>query len=479
MIKVGTTPASSRPTSRKKTIGSFLFLSVLFQCALLVIANTSPFYLSSSWTSQSFEDTTTFLKKHSPDILLHKIVNRFQPQLASPAESLIPPVSLEELKANIPIYTPNLERAFYAVKGDTFDSVWIKNGGTEEELRQVQSELALRKISLPLIRPSNPIRIHKDIDGSILSATFRIKEGSVLEIKRSLGALFTTEIAAEELVMQERVVTGTIYSSFIEAAQTAGLPLSMVDDFVDLFGDRVEFRKDLHPGDTFAIIFTQKQAPDGTWLSAGDIKAASLNSLGKLKAIIRYKDKNGSFQSFDESGKPLGDYFLRYPVQFSRVSSVFSDSRLHPVLGIRRPHNGVDFAAPTGTPVRAVADGVVQSAGYAGGGGNTVKIAHNSVYSTAYLHLSKIAGGLKKGSRIKRGQVIGNVGMTGLASGPHLHFSLYQNGKYVDPLKTKLPNVLNEKDLAPPQYVQATLTSLKRHLETVTVATSSQSARRG
>lgn len=479
MITVGKLLPDSQGPRKKTGIALFCALSAALQCGVFVAATASLAPHPSEWTRKGLDDTTTFLRKNSPNILLHKIVSRFRPQLTTPAESLLPPVSLDELKANLPIYTPNLDRAYYAIKADTFSSVWLKNGGTQEELAQVLGSLAEKKIPVPSIRVSQPIQVNRDTDGSILSMTVRIKEGIVLEITRGLGAVFSVKKAAEEIVERERIVSGTIYSSFIEAAQRTGLPLSMVDDFVDLFGDRVEFRKDLQPGDTFAIIFSQKQASDGTWLSTGDIRAASLNNAGKLKAIIRYKSKSGSYQSFDESGKPLGAYFLRYPVQFTRVSSVFSDSRLHPVLRTRRPHNGVDFAAPLGTPVRAVADGVIEAAGYAGGGGNTVKIAHNSRYSTAYLHLHKISPGLKKGARVQRGQIIGTVGMTGLATGPHLHFSLYEGGKYVDPLKTKLPNVLGDRDLAPPQYVQTALTTLKRHLDTVAVAANNQRPQRG
>ena len=151
----------------------------------------------------------------------------------------------------------------------------------------------------------------------------------------------------------------------------------------------------------------------------------------------------------DETGVKLGNYFLRYPLKFTRISSVFSKSRFHPILKKSRPHNGVDFAAPTGTPVRSVGDGTVIDAGYRGGAGNMVKIKHNDKYSTAYLHLSKFAKGIKKGVKVSRGQMIGAVGKTGWATGPHLHFSLYIDNKYVDPFKVNIPKVSSSNVKAP------------------------------
>ena len=144
-------------------------------------------------------------------------------------------------------------------------------------------------------------------------------------------------------------------------------------------------------------------------------------------------------QFFDENGNSLRKAFLKAPLEFSRISSRFSRSRLHPVLGIHRPHLGVDYVAPVGTPVRSTGDGVVITAGYSRGNGNYVKIRHNSVYSTEYMHLSRFGKGVKRGTSVKQGQVIGYVGSTGLATGPHLDYRIYVNGKAVNPLKIELP----------------------------------------
>ncbi|MCB0334600.1 MAG: M23 family metallopeptidase, partial [Bdellovibrionales bacterium] len=179
---------------------------------------------------------------------------------------------------------------------------------------------------------------------------------------------------------------------------------------------------------------------------------------------------------YDEAGESIGNYFLRYPVRFSRISSVFSTSRFHPILQRRKVHNGVDFAAPTGTPVRSVADGIVLSASYNRASGNMVKIRHTNKYSTAYLHLSRIAKGLRKGQRVKRGEVIGAVGSTGYATGPHLHYSLYENGRYVDPMKTKLPKMPEHVSPIPQDLLQATLAQVKGSLQQAQIAYQAQHA---
>jgi len=176
----------------------------------------------------------------------------------------------------------------------------------------------------------------------------------------------------------------------------------------------------------------------------------------------------GPFNYYDESGKIPGNFFLRYPLQFSRISSVFTTARFHPLLNKTRPHNGVDFAAPTGTPVRTIGDGIVIKAGYSATTGNMVRIQHCDRYTTEYMHLSKIASNLQLGSKVSRGEVIGAVGMTGLATGPHLHFGLFDNGKYVDPLQKSLP-IAPAIQTAPPAILAA-LHELRQNHETVAVA---------
>jgi murein DD-endopeptidase MepM/ murein hydrolase activator NlpD len=197
-------------------------------------------------------------------------------------------------------------------------------------------------------------------------------------------------------------------------------------------------------------------------------------------AAIRHQRADGSVIYVDEHGQPLGDYFLKYPLSYSRITSVYSDSRMHPVLRIKRPHYGVDFAAPIGTPVRSIGDGIVKEASYKGSAGRMIRIEHNSTYATAYLHLHSIKSNIRPGMRVARGEVIGTVGQTGLASGPHLHFSLYKNGKYVDPLSEKLHWEMPLKDRIDPKVLRVTLRELgtfhQAYLRRVSVVDKGQGA---
>jgi murein DD-endopeptidase MepM/ murein hydrolase activator NlpD len=187
-----------------------------------------------------------------------------------------------------------------------------------------------------------------------------------------------------------------------------------------------------------------------------------------MYAVVRDVSADGTVRYFDEKGEMPTKSFLRYPVQFTRISSVFTHARFHPVLKVSRPHNGVDFAAPIGTPIRTVGDGVVVFAGYNRSGGNMIKIAHDSRYTTEYMHLSKIASGVKTGSRVTRGSVIGALGNTGLSSGPHLHFGLFDRGKYVDPMKAKI--IQSAPEIKAPKAVLAMIAELKKTHQTIAVA---------
>lgn len=355
-------------------------------------------------------------------------------------------------------------------KGDTLAKIWQKNGGSYAGALSAANAFKELEIPLSSLRPGDKIMIVPDESGDIKKFSKRTSDGKTIVLSGSSKEGYKGKLIQEKIEERERTVTGTVLSSFSDAAQTSVIPLSVVDEFVDLFGDRLEFRKDFQPGDTFTIVYTQRRLKDGSWLEPGPIKAASIKLGTSFKAALRYTTADGKSHVFDETGQPLGSYFLRYPVKFTRISSVFTDSRFHPLLGIKRPHNGVDFAAPSGTPVRTVGDGVVESAGFFGSSGNMVKIRHNARYSTAYLHLSKIAPGIRKGARVSRGQFIGNVGTTGLSTGPHLHFSLYDGDTYTDPMKAKLPSIIGEKDLIPPQYLQTTLQNLKKQHDILTFA---------
>lgn len=349
-------------------------------------------------------------------------------------------------------------------KGSTLASLWRDIKGAPKAVRSFISAFSSKHPTLKA--------------GEVLSVTRKGDE--VVELRRELGDGATLIITGdaddgysprvEQAVVHshDRKLSGTIFSTLVEAARSADMPYSVVDDFVDLFSNRVDFRKDLQSGDTFTVWFDERRLEDGRVLSTGNIKAASISLQGTMYAVVRDVAKDGTVRYFDEKGEMPTKSFLRYPVQFTRISSVFTHARFHPVLKISRPHNGVDFAAPIGTPVRTVGDGVVAFAGWNKGGGNMIRIAHDSRYTTEYMHLSKIAPGVKTGARVTRGSVIGALGNTGLSSGPHLHFGLFDKGTYVDPMKAKI--IQSTPDIKAPQAVFAVIAEMKMTHKSIAVA---------
>ena len=228
------------------------------------------------------------------------------------------------------------------------------------------------------------------------------------------------------------VIDNSLYMTLMEDDTSPELAIKLSK----IFAWQIDFYH-IQKGDNFKVIF-EEQYVDSQFVGIGKIYGAYFNHYNKdYYAIPMIQDSIRQF--FDENGNSLRKAFLKAPLEFARISSGFSRNRLHPVLGIHRPHLGVDYAAPVGTPVRSTGDGVVIEAGYSRGNGNYVKIRHNSVYMTEYMHFSRFGKGVRKGSRIKQGQVIGYVGRTGLATGPHLDYRFFVNGKAVNPLKVELP----------------------------------------
>lgn len=239
--------------------------------------------------------------------------------------------------------------------------------------------------------------------------------------------------------MRLAYVAGGIERSLFEAGQQAGLSDPLILRLAEIFGWDIDFALDVRAGDSFGVVYEEKYWL-GRKISEGLILAAEFLNGGRLYRAIGFRGADGEISYYTPSGRNLKRAFLRTPVKFSRVSSRFSHSRYHPVLKLWRAHTGVDYAAPEGTPVRATAAGRVTSAGWNGGYGNTVVISHGGSYSTLYAHLSRYPPGLRAGRRLEQGDVIGYVGKTGLATGPHLHYEFQVNGQHKNPLTFDFPN---------------------------------------
>ncbi len=273
----------------------------------------------------------------------------------------------------------------------------------------------------------------------IAKLVLEISGGTNLVVDKRDGRLVSRREDIE-MTRNVRVVSGTIKSSLYMAAVAKGVPDKIVSEIAEILGWEINFSRDLRPGAGFKITYEELSREGSDKVSAGRVLSVQLANRGKMHEGFYYTDEKAAIKGyFNRKGDGLGRFFLRYPVSFSRISSHFSNKRFHPVLKRSRPHYGVDFAASTGTPVKAVADGKVVKAGWHGGNGRFVKIRHGKTYETGYAHLSRIAASTKLGGWVKKGQVIGYVGSSGLATGPHLHFAMYKNGKYIDPLKANLP----------------------------------------
>ena len=246
------------------------------------------------------------------------------------------------------------------------------------------------------------------------------------------------ERGRKTIVRESRTAQATITSSLWNAVVGSGLDMQLALKLSDIYAWNIDFFG-LQPQDSFTVYY-EELFVDSTSIGIGNIHAAIFTHAGKPFHAYYYEfdDKQGYW---DHEGNSLKKAFLKAPLQFSRISSHFSYARKHPVHKTVRAHTGVDYAAPAGTPVMSIGDGVVLERGYKGGGGNTVKIRHNGTYSSAYLHLSKFAPGVSVGSHVKQGQVIGYVGSTGTSTGAHLEFRVWQNGQPINPLKMESPPI--------------------------------------
>lgn len=280
------------------------------------------------------------------------------------------------------------------------------------------------------------------------TAQYFIYEPSPLEyiVYDLRGDLAVTKVT-REIEVVEKSIAGVITNSLFNDLIDAGGSPQLVNVFADIYAWRLDLNR-IQPGDRFKLIYEEKVV-EGTTIGFGKIKSAYFDHMGDEIYAIAFEQENGTGY-YDQDGKSLKKAFLREPLEYSRISSRYNLKRFHPVQKRYKPHLGTDFAARAGTPIRTVGDGVVLEARYTRGNGYYVKIRHNKTYTTQYLHMSKFAKNIKAGTRVKQGQTIGYVGSTGLATGPHLCYRFWKNGKQVDALRVQLPaaDPINKKYMA-------------------------------
>lgn len=332
-------------------------------------------------------------------------------------------------------------------RGETLGSILAGLGVSYGEVEQWAAS-AKPHYDLTRILPGRRMRLFFDGSGSRLSGLeYEIAANEVLSLERNKGRISAHRRSVRTDVSL-RSVTATVTSTIYDAAAYVGVPDRIIAELADLFAWEIDFSSDIQPGDSFSIVY-EEVSTGGAAPRSGRILAAEVESGGTSFPAFFYEKGEGQGGYYDLTGHPLGRPFLRSPLAFTRVSSPFARARKHPVLKRSRPHFGVDLAAPLGTPVRAVADGEVTSVGWEGGYGRTVRVTHGRGCETLYAHLMRFAPGLKRRKRVRRGQVVGYVGRSGLTTGPHLHFAMFRDGVYVNPLQTHIPvgDPLDDREL--------------------------------
>jgi len=342
--------------------------------------------------------------------------------------------------------TSKLEKRYiefnYIVKeGDNYESI-INRIEIANKEKKLFLETVKKNKKIEILRPRQKIYFKIDKKNNPKIENFIIEINKKKEIKYTRDFeknTFNTKILEKELTKiityKESIITNNLYQTAL------GLKImpNIIIEFARLYGFQVDFQRDIWKNDSFQIIYEEFLNKNGKVIETGNIIFSNLNLQNQDLKLYRHEYEKNKIDYFDESGKSMRKTLMKTPINGARLSSSFG-KRKHPILGFTKMHTGTDFAAPTGTPILASGDGLVVRAQWCGGGGNCVKIKHNRVYQTVYAHMSKFGRGIKKGARVKQGQVIGYVGSTGLSTGPHLHYEVIENGKKVNSQKLKLPS---------------------------------------
>ena len=350
------------------------------------------------------------------------------------------------LKKTIQEITSNLNPRFiskeYVSKsGDTYENI-IEDLEISKKEKKIILDRILKEKSLSILKINQKFTFKIDNMSDEKVLEFKIetdRKNEVLFTKSSNSNDFISKKIkknyAKKLVYKETIITNSLYNSAINL----GIKPNIIIEFARLYGFQIDFQRDIWKNDSFQIIYEEYVDDANKIVDTGEIIFANLNLQNLDLQLYKYEYEKNKIDYFDENGKSIKKTLMKTPINGARLSSSFG-KRKHPILGYTKMHLGTDFAAPKGTPIMASGDGKVLKAGWCGGGGNCVKIKHNTTYQTVYAHMSKFGRGIKKGVRVKQGQIIGYVGSTGLSTGPHLHYEVIENGKKINSQKLKLPS---------------------------------------
>jgi len=336
------------------------------------------------------------------------------------------------------IKSPYLEYDYVVKNNDTIENIFKKFSVKKEEIAFVVKEI--KKQNLSNISPGQKIKFilkksKSKEDLEIFKVNYPISKTTFVRIdKRKDGIQISKNVT--QLFKRRIVVEGNITNNLYNSATSSGMEPGIIIEFARIFGFEVDFQRDIRKGDKFQVMYERYLDDRNKIVKTGKILYAFLDVNNQKIKLYRFERKN-DFDFYDTKGKSIRKALMKTPINGARLSSPFGN-RKHPILGFTKHHNGTDFAAPTGTPIMASGNGTVIKAGWCGNGGNCVRIRHNSSYTTGYGHMSKIA--TKTGRRVRQGQIIGYVGNTGMSTGPHLHYTVSHNGKFINSQKLKLPS---------------------------------------
>lgn len=322
----------------------------------------------------------------------------------------------------------------------------------EDAIKFLMISPEARAINTALI-PGHSIEIKTNLDGKLLHLEYEVDKENILVANLTPQGY---QVATQKLLLQkhEMLSSARIVDSLFSATDEAGIPDAIALQIAEIFSGDIDFVEDLREGDVLNVVY-ETFYNAGELMKVGNVLAVEFINSGKKYTAIRFGEAEGKYAYYTPDGKSLHKSFLRSPVEFSRVSSSFTKARFHPILHRMRAHQGTDFAAPIGTRVKASGDGAVDFAGRKGGYGNVIVLKHDNGISTVYGHLSKFESGLRKGQKVTQGDIIGYVGMTGLSTGPHLHYEFLQNGTRKDPMTVSLPANIPISTKLKPEFERA------------------------
>jgi murein DD-endopeptidase MepM/ murein hydrolase activator NlpD len=333
-------------------------------------------------------------------------------------------------------------------KGETFDKILNSYSITISEIKKIKKNLN-SNYNLSNLKPNFDIQfvVDKLNNKKIISFTFPLSRTKKVLLSRNLDTdLFEKKIIIQNLNKKVIFKEGKILNSLYKTAIDLNIQPNVIIEFARIYGFQVDFQRDIRKNDIFQIMYEVFEDDNGKEFETGNIIFADLKLSGMNNSLY-YFDKKGSEGHFDKNGRSVKKALMKTPINGARLSSAFG-MRKHPIDGYNKMHKGTDFAAPMGTPIMASGDGVIKRARWCGGGGNCIKIKHNSTYETIYAHMRNFAAGIKEGLRVRQGQIIGYVGSTGKSTGPHLHYEVIRNGKKINSQKLRLPSgkILNGKN---------------------------------